>query len=400
MENGKNIISVIGINHRTATIEDRELLEIDRKSIKEVLTFIYNNKAVEGVLILNTCNRLEFYMYNDGNVAPFDIIKDYYSANRGLDISDKAELFYTYTGQEAIRHLFRVISGLDSLVLGEYQIQGQVRDAYSLACNAKTMENVLHKLFHAAFRCGKTVRNKTSIGTGKQSVSGVAAGLFLEQTKPDEKIAIIGVNENTRIIASTLCTAGFKKLVFVNRTYYKAEMMADEFGGEAYPLDKIMYVLTNADAVYSCTGAEGYIVNSLMLHSLAKRNIGPKLIVDMAVPRDFNTEGLPEHIKTYDISDLNEYLARQSEQHEKDLPLAEKIIENEVKVFSAWTDYQGSDLLKPYAEKFEMTRLQLLEEYRTQFPEQTYRQVDRLTRQMLHRLQASFINVLKKNNQK
>ncbi len=399
MENEKNIISVIGINHRTATIQERELLEIDKKSIKEVLNHIYKHPAVEGILILNTCNRLEFYLYNDKNTTPFDIIKDYYAEKRRLDISGKSNLFYTYTGEEATRHLFRVIAGLDSLVLGEYQIQGQVRDAYSLACSAKTMENVLHKLFHAAFRCGKAVRNKTSFGTGKQSVSGVAAGLFLEQAKTEDRIAVIGVNENTRIIARTLSDAGYKNLVFVNRTYYKAQMMAEEFGGEAFPLDKIMYVLTNADAVYSCTGAPGHIVNSLMLHSLAKRNIGPKLIVDMAVPRDFNTEGLPDTIKTYDIGDLNEYLARQSKQQEKELPLAERIIENEVKVFSAWSDYRGSDLLKPYAEKFEMTRLQLLEEYRTQFPEQTFRQVDRLTRQMLHRLQASFINALKKNNQ-
>jgi glutamyl-tRNA reductase len=136
-----------------------------------------------------------------------------------------------------------------------------------------------------------------------------------------------------------------------------------------------------------------------MLQSLAKRQIGPKLIIDMAVPRDFNTEGLPSDIRTFDISDLKKYLSKQSEKKAKDLPKAEKIIEDEVKVFSAWTEFSGSDLLKPYAEKFEITRLQILDEFRSQFSSKDLELVDKLSRRMLHRLQATFANVLKKKNQ-
>lgn len=399
MKKNNLIISVIGSNHHTATIEDRELLEIDKKDIKHSLNSIISNDAVESVLILKTCNRLEYYLLISRDKEPFDIISTFYKQERGIDIENKRDVFYVYNGAEATRHLFRVISGLDSLVVGEYQIQGQVRDAYSIACDVKTMDSVLHKLFHAAFRCGKAVRSKTSLGEGKQSVSGVASGLFLENCNPKDNVTIIGVNENTRIIASELKSAGFKNLTFINRTLYKAEIMAEEYGGEAYPLDKIMYILSNTDAVYSCTGAPNYIVNSQMLHSLAKRNIGPKLIIDMAVPRDFNTSGLPEHIKTFDIGDLKEYLSKQSEKKAKDFPKAEKIIEDEVKVFSAWTEFSGSELLEPFAEKFEITRLQIMDEFASRFAAKDMELVDKLTKRMLHRLQATFINALKKKNQ-
>ena len=400
MQKKEHQIVVIGINHRSAGIEQRELLEIEKKEIKNSLLEIFGDENVEGVLILNTCNRLEFYMLIRKDAEPIDVISSFYEKNRGIDITGLRDVFYIHSGKEAIRHLFRVISGLDSLVIGEYQIQGQVRDAYSLACDAKTLENVLHKLFHAAFRCGKVVRANTKLGSGKQSVSGVAAGLFMEHCGKKDNVVIIGVNENTRIIAKELKAAGYNNLTFVNRTLYKAEMLAEEYGGEAYALDKIMYILSNADAVFSCTGAPGYIVNSLMLHSLAKRNIGPRLIIDMAVPRDFNTEGLPDKIKTYDISDLNEYLERQNKEHLKDLPKAEKIIEDEVSVFSAWTEYTGNEVLEPYMEKFEKTRLQILDEFRTQFPEQYFELVDKMSKRMMHRLQSTFVNILSKKNQK
>jgi glutamyl-tRNA reductase len=399
MKKDNHIITVIGINHHSARIEDRELLEIDRKEIKQALLEIHKNPAVKSVLILKTCNRLEFYLLIVGDTEAFDVICSFYKQTRAIDIEDQRNVFCMYNSADAIRHLFRVISGLDSLVVGEYQIQGQVRDAYSLACDVKTLENVMHKLFHAAFRCGKAVRSKTSLGKGRQSVSGVAAGLFFEYCDKKDNIVIIGVNENTRIIARELKAASYNNLIFINRTLYKAEIMAEEFDSEAYPFDKLMYILSNADAVFSSTGAPHYIVNSKMLQSLAKRQIGPKLIIDMAVPRDFNTEGLPSDIRTFDISDLKKYLSKQSEKKAKDLPKAEKIIEDEVKVFSAWTEFSGSDLLKPYAEKFEITRLQILDEFRSQFSSKDLELVDKLSRRMLHRLQATFANVLKKKNQ-
>jgi len=400
MNKDKLKIAVVGLSHQSAGIEDRETFEIDKKEIRESLSLIFNIEAVESVLILNTCNRLEFYIETWPNVEPIDIIKEFYGKYRSINIEANRNIFYTKTDADATRHLFRVISGLDSLVLGEYQIQGQVRDAYSLACESKTLDKTFHKLFHAAFRCGKSIRNETSIGDGKQSVSGVASGLFLDNCTAEASVTIIGVNENTRIIAGELAKANYQNITFVNRTLYKAEMMAEEFGGKAVAFDKIMHVLSYTDAVFSCTGAPGYIVNSQMLHSLAKRDMGPKLIIDMAVPRDFNTSDLPDSIKTFDISDLKAYLDKQQKKQSEDLPKAISIIENEVNLFTAWSDYSGSDLLKPYAEKFEMTRQQLLEEYRTLFPDKSFEKAEKMSKQLLHRLQATFISVLTKSNGK
>ena len=398
MKNKRTNITVVGLSHHSASIEDREKFEIDKKDIRASLIYLFSNELINSILILNTCNRLEFYLETDESIEPIRLVKEFYEDFRNISIANYESIFYQKSGNEAAQHLFKVISGLDSLVLGEYQIQGQVRDAYSLACEAKTLDKSFHKLFHAAFRCGKTVRNQTSLGEGKQSVSGVAAGLFLENCNPEEFVSIIGVNENTRIITAELVRNGYKNLTFVNRTLYKAEMMVEEFGGKAVAIDKIMHVLSHTDAVFSCTGAPGYIVNSKMLHSLAKRDMGPKLIIDMAVPRDFNTSELPDTIVTFDIGDLKAYLERQEKRQSKEIPIALRIIENEVNVFSAWTEYTGSDLLKPFAERFEMTRLQILDEYRTQFPEKSFEKVDRLSRQMLHRLQSTFVSVLSKNN--
>lgn len=394
------LIAVVGLNHNSATIEQREIFELNRKKLPDYLVSLKAMPEVSEAVILNTCNRLEFYLVLNSEINPFEIIQKFYFDVANIEIDKHRSAFYEFKGTDATKHLYSVISGLDSIVLGEYQIQGQVRDAYSLACKANTVDKVFHKLFHSAFRCGKAVRSETSLGSGKQSIGGVAAGLFVEYCNPADEIAVIGVNENTKIVAEILKKAGFSNFLFVNRTGYKAEIMADEFGGSAYTLDKLVYVLARSRAVFSCTGAPHYIANSLLLQSLVKRNCCPELVVDMAVPRDFNNYGLSDEIKYYDIELLKVYLDNQTKKQEEELPKAWHIIEKEASIFSAWSDFSSNDILKPYAEKFEKTRLEILEEYQTQFSEANFEKIDKLTRKLIHRLQSSFISALSKNNLK
>jgi glutamyl-tRNA reductase len=394
MTNGEFNLYAFGISHKTSNVETREKLQLSRKEIPEALKFIKENEAVEGITIVTTCNRIEFYIVMKGKVSPLEIIAPFYYNKKNIKIREYHRQFYLYEELDAARHLFRVISGLESLVLGEYQVLGQIRESYSIACEAKTVDKILHKLLHAAFRAGKKVRTETKISEGKQSVSGVASQIILENLDKNQRIAIVGVNENTKILAEEIKNAGFNNFVFVNRTLYKAEMMVEQYGGFAAGLDQIEKVLFDTKAVFSSTGSPGYIVGSEMLKRLSIQDRCPTVIIDMAVPRDFETAGLPETVKVFDIGMLKEYLDRITSAKSEYIPEAERIVEDEVKVWQAWTEYSSNTILEPYAEKFEMIRQQLMGEYRDQFSDNSFEKADKLSRSLMHRLQSQIVRIL------
>jgi len=329
---------------------------------------------------------------------PKQLIELLYS-NSSINNDNYKNLFYTYTEKDVTGHLFKVVTGLDSLVLGEYQIQGQVKEAYSKACDAKTVDKILHKLFHAAFRTGKRVRANTSLGDGKQSVSGVASQIMIDNLIKTDRIAIIGVNETTKILATELNTAGFNNLVFVNRTNYKADMLAEQYCGLSAGLDEIENVLFDCQAIFSSTGAPGIIVSSELLQKLFDQNHCPRLIIDMAVPRDIDTKGLDQEVRSIDMNDLKNYLDLQKKNQLEAIPEVNKIIEDEIKVFQAWSETRTNTMLEPYSEKFEIIRQQLLEEYKQQFSHIAFDKVDKLSRSLVHRMQSTFVRALIRTNQ-
>jgi glutamyl-tRNA reductase len=254
-------------------------------------------------------------------------------------------------------------------------------------------------LLHAAFRTGKRVRSETSIAEGRRSVSGMAAQLMIDNLKKTDIISIIGVNENTTIMAEKLTTAGFGNFIFINRTKYKAEMLAEQFGGKAAELDELAQCLKSSQALYTSTGSSEYIINSELISFLNNENTCPKLMIDMAVPRDIDSANLPEGIEVYNIDDLQQYLDEQKKNQLESLPLAEKIVVDEVKIFQAWSELRTNSILEPYSEKFEIIRQQIMEEYKQQFSENAYQKADKLTRSLIHRMQSTFIRALLRTNQ-
>ncbi len=398
MENTDNKLALIGINYKTCKIEDREVFLLDKKEETEYAQALNSYDEVDGVMILSTCNRLEFYFSLNTFVDPFDLIERVYSSKK-IDMNKYEHIFYTYRKLEVCKHLFSVISGLDSLVLGEFQIQGQCREAYSKACKIKTVDGLLHKLLHAAFRTGKRVRSETPIAEGRRSVSGMAAQIIIDNLSKNETICIIGVNENTSIIADKLQSAGFTDFIFVNRTKYKADMLAEQYGAKAYGLDELERCLEVSQSVYTSTGASDYIVSSELINKLNAKSVCPRLMIDMAVPRDIESSNVPDNVKIYDIDDLKHYLEEQRKNQIEALPGAEKIVDDEVSVFQAWSEMRTNTILEPYSEKFELIRQQILEEYRQQFSEQAYEKADNLTRSLIHRLQSTFVRALLRTNQ-
>jgi glutamyl-tRNA reductase len=394
MDNEKNI-SVVGISYRTSTLEEFESLQIPRKDISKLLQTFREQNNIEGIVLLSTCNRLEFYVSHSFNSDPQNKVFDIYSKYKNLNINSFKNLFYVKSGRDAIKHLLYVISGLDSLILGEYQIQGQVKEAYSIACQAKTVDKALHKLFHSAFRCGKEVRTATSLGKGRQSVSGLAAKILQESISDNSWVTIVGVNENSKIIATELKKKGFSNFIFVNRTLHKAQALAEEYGGAAYSLESIAEVLPRTDILFTSTSAPVTIIPSHLVKESYSLTGKPNIIIDLAIPRDVDASGLPSEIIYYNIETLKQYLERENSVKLEDLPFCEKIIEQEVNAFLVWQESAKDDIFEPYAEKFEHIRSQLLEEYSTTLSPETMEKVDKITRQLIHRTKSIFVSILK-----
>ncbi|MFC2119536.1 glutamyl-tRNA reductase [Bacteroidota bacterium] len=388
---------VVGINHKTSTISERELFQINKKEISGALKYFISRKEVEGVIIISTCNRLEFYLVLKQNIDPFSIIKDFYFDKRQVDAERKRELFYVYNQSDVARHLFRIVSGLESVVLGEYQIQGQIKDSYSVACSEKTADKILHKLFHAALRTGKSVRTHTKIGSGKQSLSGVAYQLINDVIKKDDAITIVGVNENTKIIAKKLKQSGFNNLNFVNRTLYKAEELAEKYGGTSYSLDRIEEPLAKSKCLFSCTGSPEFVITSNRLNKIYDETNYPELIIDMAIPRDVDTKGISQDINIFNLEGLKIYLEKQRNQSTSDLSIAEKIIADEASIFEVWSEAQNDDVFAPFVEKIEFMRQQLIDETNSQLSEEEFKLLDKFSRSLIHRLKATVNQVLRTN---
>ncbi len=401
MNKEKFQLFVVGINHKTSSISERELFQINKKELSATLNYFNTMMEVEGIVIIATCNRLEFYLVLNQNIDPFSIIKEFYSNKKQIDAENSRNSFYFYKKSDVARHLFRIVSGLESVVVGEYQIQGQIKDAYSVACSENTADKILHKLFHAAFRTGKSVRTHTKIGSGKQSLSGVAYQLINEVIKKENAITIVGVNESTKIIAEKLNQSGFTNLNFVNRTLYKAAELAEKYSGEAYCLDRIEEPLAKSKCLFSCTGSPDFIITSDLINKIYNKTNCLELIIDMAIPRDVEPKGISEDIKIFNLEGLKIYLEKQRTKTDLELSSAEKIIEDETSIFEVWSESQKDDVFEPLAEKIELIRQQLLDETNSQFSEDEIQLLDKFSKSLIHRLKATVNQALRTNaNQK
>ena len=399
MNNENFQLFVVGINYKTSTVSEREIFQINRKEISHSLKYFNSREEVEGVVIVSTCNRLEFYLVLKQDALPFDIVTDFYFEKKKISANQKQNLFYIFSGTNVASHLFNVITGLDSMLLGEYQVQGQIKEAYSLACSQKSADKILHKLFHAAFRVGKNVRSKTRIGSGKQSLSGVAAQILKEKLKKEDIVTIVGVNQNTKIIAEILFNAGFSHLIFVNRTLYKAEELAEKFNGLAFSLDRIQEPLVSSKCVFTCTGSADYILSSEIINATYNKSRCPSLLIDMAVPRDINTDRIIKEIEVIDLEELKKYLEVQKTDIEADIPLAQKIISDEANIFEVWNESQKDDYLGVFAEKIESIRLQLLDESKLQVSEYEMKLLDKFSRSLLHRMKSTIAQTVLMNDE-
>ncbi len=320
----------LGLNHKTAPVEVRERFAVGTTRLGEASQNLLEMAGVPEGVVISTCNRTEFYLAAD----------DATEAMRRLEISlaDKVhgheEPFYRHEKADAARHLCKVVSGLDSMLLGETEIFGQVKQAYHAAHASKATGPVLNRLFQKVFSVGKKVRTQTSIQEGSTSIGNVAVELAekIFGHLKDSEVMVLGAGEMSRLTAQALVSRGAKSVIVANRTHDKAVELAAEMKGRAVRFDDWLEVLKDVDVVISSTGAPHTIIHSHEIESVRRaRKYRPLFLIDIAVPRDIeHSAGEIEEVYLYDIDALEQLAEEAKTRRVKQIRECEKIIEAEL----------------------------------------------------------------------
>jgi glutamyl-tRNA reductase len=323
----------LGLNHRTAPVEVRERFAVGMTKLGEASSeLVALAEAAEGVVV-STCNRTEFYLAATDAQTAFRLVETRLAEKINLDSSVTAH-FYRKEKSEAARHLCRVVSGLDSMMLGETEIFGQVKQAYSSALEAGATGSILNKVFQRAFGVGKKVRTETSIQEGSTSVGNVAVDLaekIFGHLKNSE-VMILGAGEMSRITAQSLVSRGARSIFVANRSFDRAQELATEMGGSAVRFDEWQSVLARVDVVISSTGAPHTIVQRADVEKARRaRKYRPLFFIDIAVPRDIDPSvGEIDEVYLYDIDTLEQLADEARTRRQLQIEQCEHIIELEL----------------------------------------------------------------------
>ena len=396
---------VIGLNHDTAPLEIRERLAFQDSKIKEALSQCRSIVSLKENMILSTCNRVEICAAAvEAERASIDL-KDFLSRYHGIALKDFEKNLYQFSGQEAVRHVFRVASSLDSMVKGEPQILGQIKDAYSTAAQSKACGLLLNKLLHRAFHVAKRVRTETRIGNSAVSVSFVAVELARKifGTLEKKTVLLIGAGEMCELAARHLVSGGADRVLVSNRTYERAVALAREFNGEPIAFDDISQGLRKADIVISSTGSPRAIVShDQVVKVLRDRKQKPLFFIDIAVPRDVEPSVNDiENAYLYNMDDLQQVVNQNIQDRELEARKAEAIVEEEVTQFVRW--YQTLDVtptIIALRKKFEGIRKKELEKMLSLHPnlsEKEKKSLEALTAAIVNKILHEPLTLLKQD---
>ncbi len=333
-------VVVTGLNHKKAPVEIREKLAFDKATLPEALRRLAELPAVREAAIVSTCNRVEIISCIGASVDPLAEMVEYLALERRVCAEDFRGYVYSLRGKEAIRHVFRVASSLDSMVVGEPQILGQIKEHYAVANEARTAGTVLHKLFHKAFSVAKRVRTETGVAGKAVSVSSAAVDLAREifERFDDKTAMLVGAGEMSELAARHLIGNGIGSLIVTNRTFDRAVEMAREFHGTAVPFEAMQRYLRLADVVIGSAGGSDYLITRDEVHEILKdRRQRPMFLIDMGVPRNFDPAiNDLDNVYLYDIDDLSSVVEENKDEREREALRAELIIQAEVEEFWQW----------------------------------------------------------------
>ncbi|MBM4257262.1 MAG: glutamyl-tRNA reductase [Deltaproteobacteria bacterium] len=331
---------IVGLNHRSAPVEVRERLAFNNGTLEPALRRLVDTETVREGMILSTCNRVEI-ITSTADVAAADVrVKEFLAETQGASRAAFEEHLYTRSGKDALVHLFRVAASLDSLVVGEPQILGQVKDAYAAATEVGTLGEILHRCFHKTFAVAKRVRSETRIAAKAVSVSSAAVELArsIFDHLHDKTAMVIGAGEIGELAVRHLQNHGIGKVLVTNRTYSRAVELAQEFNGTVVPFEQFPAHLPNADIIIGSAGGNDYLVGpTIVQEALRGRKRRPMFFIDLGVPRNFDPRlNDIENIFLYDIDDLQQVIEENKDEREREAQKAEAIVAEEVESFWQW----------------------------------------------------------------
>jgi len=333
------MIVVVGVSHRTAPLDVREALAFPKEDLPGILKRLREELHAEEVMILSTCNRVELY----GRVtepAAVEEASQRFAASRGRTREDLGGALYHLTGDEAVRHAFRVAASLDSMVIGEPQILGQVKEAYHIAEGAGTLGSMLNALRNRSLASAKRARTETGIGHNAVSVSYVAVELARKifGEMKDRKVLLVGAGKMSELAAKHLVRQGALATVLGGRRFARAEELAAALGGRAMPFESLRDELARADIAISGTGAPGVVIHREdVVAACQARHRRPLFLIDIAVPRDVDSSVRDlEGVFLYDLDDLKAVADANMRERRKQAAAAEALVEREVREFLDW----------------------------------------------------------------
>lgn len=333
-------VLVAGLNHRTAPVEVREKFTIAGAALGEAYASLMNCDGIEGSVILHTCNRTEIYATTRNIDLGNSDLERFLQQYSGFEPGELKNCLYQPNCHDAIRHLFRVSAGLDSMILGESQIIGQVKDAYLEAIETGASDGVLNTLFQKAIYVGKRVRTETELDKYPISISAAAVELAKNTlgNLQDKTIMVVGAGEMSELTTRCLMQNGVKSVIVSNRSYDKAQVIAESLQGRAIRLDELPQLLPQTDIVISCTSASHYVIHpDNCCSNLQNRQGKPIIMIDIAVPRDIDPALADiDGVYLYDIDDLQNVVDANYLQRQRASRDAERIIDEELEKFDQW----------------------------------------------------------------
>jgi glutamyl-tRNA reductase len=331
---------LIGASHRTAPVELRERLDFSSRGLEDAVRALGSRALTREAVIISTCNRAELYVAcQDPSDASEDLLR-FFSDFHQLPAEQIRPHLYSHLDHEAARHLFRVSSGLDSLVVGEPQILGQIKDAFRVAAGAESAGPLLHKLFHWAFGVGKRVRSETALAEGAVSVSFAAVSLARKifGNLNGCRVLVIGAGEMGRLTALHMKSQGVASVTITSRTLGHAQELADAVGGQVAAWDQLHQALAEADIVITSTGSPRPILSKAQVRTATPPSrTRPLFMIDIAVPRDVDPKaGELEQVFLYNIDDLQAIVRENLEKRGSEVGRAEQIVDEEAQKFTVW----------------------------------------------------------------
>jgi glutamyl-tRNA reductase len=389
-------IIVTGLNHKRTPIQIREKLAFDSAQVLEALTQLKNRFIGSEFVLLSTCNRVELYCATkrNGGATPQDLAQ-FLSQFHNIDIEDFRDYLYVYNDTDAVRHLLTVASSLDSMVLGEAQIAGQVKESYKLACAAQSTGKILNRLFHCAFATSKSVYTNTQISNGRVSVAGVAVELAMQLFADigSAKTLVVGAGEIAELLLQHLLHVGAKKITVINRSYENGLELANRYHVAAQEWEMLTEQLIDTDLVIASAGCWDFLFSKKMVEQAMRgRRSKPLLIIDIAVPRNFEPSvNEIEDVYLYSIDELSQVAEQNRRMREDDIAAGLAIIGKSADDFIEWFNARDlGPLIGQMKEKFVQIGQNELEQFLAEngqsalCNESAKMMVERIVNKMLH----------------